>query len=327
MRRDLPGAPEIAASFDNISQTNHATVLSENGASVSTTEHLLAALWMNGISHCRIEIDGPEIPILDGSARDWQRLLDGAEIVEVKNESAAKSFSTNPKNENSINRIAEIIAPNADTEDAKYGSNFAKLGAKNRGAAEIIAEKKPDESDFSPSSTRLDNVNTENASLKNARPVFGLREAVWVESGASSVLALPCDHLRVSVFADFGLSYIAPTWFDGQLSREFFAREIASARTFTLEKWIEPLRAQGLIAGGSVENAIVLGENAPSSPLRFRDELARHKALDLLGDVALLCAPHGGILRAHFVAVRAGHSLHQMWMARCRETSALVRLN
>lgn len=252
-RTDLPDLPQIAASFENISRTVHATTLHENGASVSTTEHLLAALWMNSITHCRIELDGAEVPILDGSARDWQSLLEEAATVEV--------------------------------------------GAQ--------------------SSTRFG----------LPRPIFGLREAVYVEHEKSSVLALPSESLRVSVFADFGLDYLAPQLFDGTISAEFFAQEIAASRTFTLEKWIEPLRAQALIAGGSTENAIVLGETAPSSPLRFANELARHKALDLLGDIALMFAQNGGILRAHFVAVRAGHALHQAWMNQCLAQNALQRLN
>lgn len=253
VRTDLVGAPEIAASPAAISHTTHATTLQVDDASVSTTEHLLAALWMNGITHCRIELDGPEVPILDGSARDWCRLLADAGSV--------------------------AIAP--------------------------------------LSSTRSDKKN-------GSRPVWNLRAPVYVEIGNSSVLALPHDALRVSVWADFGRSYLAPQLFDAAISPEFFAREIAPARTFTLEEWIEPLRAQGLIRGGTTENAIVLGEAAPLMPLRFDDELARHKILDLLGDIALLCAPDGSFLNAHFIANCAGHALHQQWMMRCLHQHALV---
>lgn len=256
-RLDLPGAPEIAVKSDAISHTTHATTLQENGASVSTTEHLLAALWMCDITHCRVEVDGPEVPIWDGSARDWCRLIAAAGTVQVAQNAAATSTS----------------------------------------------------------STRSD-----------ARPIWALREPVFVENGTSSVLALPHHKLRASIFADFGRDYLEPQLFDITLSSAVFDEEIAPARTFTLEEWIEPLRAQDLIAGGTTENAIVLGKTAPSVPLRFPNELARHKALDLLGDMALLFAPDGGILRAHFVACRAGHGLHQQWMKRCIAQNALVRL-
>lgn len=253
-RVDLPGAPEIAASPEAISHTTHATTLQQNGALVSTTEHLLAALWMSGITHCRIELDGPEVPIWDGSARDWCRLLQDAGTVS--------------------------IAPHAGSSSTRNGE----------------------------------------------RPIYGLRAPVWVESGTSSVLALPHACLRVSVFADFGRSYLEEQLFDAVISPQLFNDDIASSRTFTLEEWIEPLRAQGLIRGGSTENAIVLGADAPLVPLRFSNELARHKALDLLGDIALMMAPEGGLLNAHFIANRAGHALHQKWMARCQEQKSLVRL-
>lgn len=260
VRRDLPDSPEIWAAPSQISDTTHATTLRCGEASLSTPEHLMAALWMSGITHCRIEIDGPEIPILDGSARDWCALLDNAGIKEI--------------------------------------------------------EAQSDESALS--------------STRKTRPIFGLRTPLLfqsrAESGDVSVFALPHDALRVSVFADFGRGYLASQLFDGEISTEFFRREIAAARTFALEEWVEPLRARGLIQGGTPENALILGRNAPLSPLRFSEELARHKALDLLGDIALLLAPSGGILRAHFIAMRAGHTAHHGWMKRCLEEKSLIRL-
>lgn len=264
VRTDLPGAPEVEASFAAISSTTHATTLCQGEASVSTTEHLLAALWMFGITHARIELDGPEVPILDGSALDWCRLLQEAAVVEVKS-----TLSAQP-----------------DEEKVPFGE----------------ADR-----------------------VSSARPRWALREPVLVESGNASVLALPHESLRISTFVDFRPEYLAPQLFDGVVSQEVFVQEIAPARTFTLEEWIEPLRAQGLIQGGSVENALVLGREAPFSALRFSNELARHKVLDLLGDIALLFAPDGGMVQAHFIALRAGHSLHRQWMARCREQNALVR--
>jgi len=265
VRTDLPGTPEVEASFAAISSTTHATTLCQGEASVSTTEHLLAALWMFGITHARIELDGPEVPILDGSALGWCRLLQEAAVVEVKS-----TLSAQPAGENvPFEKVADCVS--------------------------------------------------------SARPRWTLREPVLVESGNASVLALPHESLRISTFVDFRPEYLAPQLFDGVVSQEVFVQEIAPARTFTLEEWIEPLRAQGLIQGGSVENALVLGREAPFSALRFSNELARHKVLDLLGDIALLFAPDGGMVQAHFIALRAGHSLHRQWMVRCREQNALVR--
>jgi UDP-3-O-[3-hydroxymyristoyl] N-acetylglucosamine deacetylase len=82
-RLDLPSAPEVQAKLENVVATQHATVLESSGARVSTTEHLLAALWSGGITHARIELDGEEVPILDGSAQGWVESIAqaGREIV------------------------------------------------------------------------------------------------------------------------------------------------------------------------------------------------------------------------------------------------------
>ena len=74
-RVDLPHAPEVEADWRLVSHTVHATTLKNGEAEVSTTEHLLAALWMSGVTSCVIELDGPEVPILDGSGALWCELL------------------------------------------------------------------------------------------------------------------------------------------------------------------------------------------------------------------------------------------------------------
>jgi UDP-3-O-[3-hydroxymyristoyl] N-acetylglucosamine deacetylase len=91
------------------------------------------------------------------------------------------------------------------------------------------------------------------------------------------------------------------------LNLENFIKEIAPARTFGFLKDVPALRAQGLAAGGSLDNAVVLDEkNVISGPLRYPDEFVRHKILDLIGDLSLMGSP----LIGHFKAQRAGHSLH-----------------
>jgi UDP-3-O-[3-hydroxymyristoyl] N-acetylglucosamine deacetylase len=241
-RTDQGGA-RIRASWSQVTRTVHATMLEENGVSVLTTEHLLASLWAMDVTNCTVELDGPEVPILDGSAEGWCDLIRRAGVVEA--------------------------APRIE------------------------------------------------------RPVYTLDCPVWVEEGAGSVLALPHRELRVTVLAAFpGLE---PQAADNVVDAERFPTELAPARTFTLEEWIEPLRAQGLIQGGSTDNALVLTRGVPSAPYRFENELARHKALDVVGDIALLFAGDGGLLRAHFIATRAGHGLHRKWMEECMRLDALVR--
>jgi UDP-3-O-[3-hydroxymyristoyl] N-acetylglucosamine deacetylase len=94
---------------------------------------------------------------------------------------------------------------------------------------------------------------------------------------------------------------------------ESFRSCLARARTFCFERDIEPLRAMGLIRGGSLDNAIVLTDDGVmNGPLRFADEFGRHKALDLIGDLALAGLP----LLARVEAHKAGHSLHTQLVSR-----------
>jgi UDP-3-O-[3-hydroxymyristoyl] N-acetylglucosamine deacetylase len=92
---------------------------------------------------------------------------------------------------------------------------------------------------------------------------------------------------------------------------------LAPARTFCFRDEVEAILAAGLGAGGSLENALVLSEQGPSSPLRLPDEPVRHKALDLMGDLALI----GGRLLAHVIAVKAGHALHTAAAEQIRRTA------
>ena len=274
-RLDLPDAPRVPATLSCVSGTTHATTLQAGEACVATTEHLLAALWTSGITHCQIELDGPEVPILDGSAAGWCRLLQ-AVGTRVPDQSQANQSASNES-------APAGKAPGADARDAD--SVCARL------------------------------------------PVWGLREPVWVAQGDAFVLGLPHPELRVSVAVEYSPVYVGRQSFDAVITRELFEREIAPARTFTLPEWLEPLRAQGLIRGGSVDNAVVLSADGPSSPFRFVDEVARHKTLDVLGDIALLFGADGGRLHAHLIATRAGHGAHRLWMEECLRRDVLVRVD
>jgi len=252
VRADLPGAPGVEADIAHVSATTHATTLECGQARVQTVEHLLAALWASGLTHVEVELDAPEVPILDGSAAPWLELLERA---------GREEFS-------------------------------GSLGA---------------------------------------RPVARLQKPVWLEgAGGAQMLGLPLDAgeeaaFRLTVAVDFGVEGARAQTFDGFPSETFFWEEISSARTFTLESWLEPLRAQGLIRGGSLDNALLIqSDGTISPPLRFPNELARHKALDVVGDLALALCPTGARFAGHIVALRAGHGTHRDWLAQALASGALA---
>ncbi len=117
----------------------------------------------------------------------------------------------------------------------------------------------------------------------------------------------PADEFRVKCFVDFPHPLVGQQEIEMVVSQESFRQLLARARTFCFEREIEPLRAMGLIRGGSLDNAIVLtNDGVMNGPLRFADEFGRHKALDLIGDLALVGLP----LHARVIAHKAGHALH-----------------
>lgn len=225
VRVDLPGAPQIPARLAQVSQTLLSTELSNGDATVRTVEHLLAALSGLGVDNARIEIDGAEVPLLDGSAQNW------------------------------VESILQVgLIPQA----------------KQRSAREI-------------------------------------RQPIWLQDGDAFVAALPAAELRFTYGIDFELSAIGNQWHSWSPDQASFAKAIAPARTFGLAHQIEMLRQQGLIRGGSLENALVCSESGwLNPPLRFSNEPVRHKLLDLVGDLSLL----GNFPRAHFLAYKASHQLH-----------------
>ncbi len=225
VRIDLPDAPVIPADLMAVSPTRLSTELRVGAAAVRTVEHLLAALAGMGIDNARIEIDGPELPLLDGSAQSW----------------------------------VEAIA-----------------------AAGITAQRAE-------------------------RSQWQLSQPVWFQQGDAFVAALPAPELRFTYGIDFALSAIGNQWYSWSPSQESFATAVAPARTFGLAHQVEALRQQGLIQGGSLDNALVCDETGwLNPPLRFSNEPVRHKLLDLIGDLSLL----GNLPCAHFLAYKASHELH-----------------
>ena len=225
VRTDL-SSTEIPAAVSAVNQTRLSTQLGRpDGAQVRTVEHLLAALWSAGVDNARIEIDGPEVPLLDGSALEWSRQIQAVGTVE---------------------------------------------------------QAEP-------------------------RPARVLNEPVFVRDGDAYVMALPASELRFSYGIDFPMDAIGNQWHSWSASSGEFAELVAPARTFAMAHQIDGLRSQGLIKGGSLENALVCDQNGwLNPPLRFANEPARHKLLDLVGDLSLL----GVLPTMHVTAYRASHSLH-----------------
>ena len=143
--------------------------------------------------------------------------------------------------------------------------------------------------------------------LGAARQVRRLREAVWVGDGNAWAVAAPARgglSLAVGVEYEGTAAGRQALWI--RLSRGEFMRELAPARTFALREELEALRAKGIARGGSAENAFAVGRDGYSGPLRFPDEVVRHKMLDLVGDLALC----GERFEAQVTAVRPSHRMN-----------------
>ncbi|UBF27384.1 UDP-3-O-acyl-N-acetylglucosamine deacetylase [Kovacikia minuta CCNUW1] len=238
VRVDLPETPEIPASIEAVSQTALSTELTQGEARVRTVEHLLAALTGMGVDNARIELDGPEVPLLDGSAKEWVEAIAQAGIL--------------PQTE--------------------------------------------------------------------LRPLRTIHQPVWIRDQDAFVAALPATETRFTYGIDFELPAIGNQWHSwSPTGQATFETEIAPARTFGLLHQIDYLRQQGLIKGGSLDNALVCGSDGwLNPPLRFANEPARHKLLDLVGDLSLL----GEVPTAHFLAYKASHNLHTQLARSLKSLSA-----
>lgn len=139
------------------------------------------------------------------------------------------------------------------------------------------------------------------------RVAWQVDRPVWVREEDAFVMAMPANETRLTYGIDFELTAIGNQWFSWSPDTQSFADEVAPARTFGLAHQIEYLRQQGLIKGGSLANALVCDRDGwVNPPLRFENEPARHKLLDLIGDLSLL----GTLPKAHIMAYKASHQLH-----------------
>ncbi|SFN99072.1 3-hydroxyacyl-[acyl-carrier-protein] dehydratase /UDP-3-O-[3-hydroxymyristoyl] N-acetylglucosamine deacetylase [Chitinophaga sp. YR627] len=249
-RVDLAGQPVVKADVDYVVDTSRSTTLEHNGARVSTIEHIMAALVGTGVDNVHIEIDGPEIPIMDGSSYPFIQKIEEAGIAE---QDAKKIWYT------------------IDTNISFYD----------------------------------DKKNVE-------------------------MVALPAVDYRITCMIDFN-SPILGTQHANLNSLQDFKQEVAQCRTFVFLHELEYLISNNLIKGGDINNAIVIVDKAVSEEqlghlakvfnrehisvaqregilnniqLHYPNEPARHKLLDIVGDLALVGVP----IRAHIIANRPGHA-------------------
>jgi UDP-3-O-[3-hydroxymyristoyl] N-acetylglucosamine deacetylase len=142
--------------------------------------------------------------------------------------------------------------------------------------------------------------------LKIVRPIM-------ISRGDKRIALYPSEHFKVTYSISYDHPMLRHQSRTLRITEESFIEELAPARTFTFLKDVEMLRQNGLALGGSLDNAIVLGETGVlNNALRFEDEFVRHKILDAVGDLALVGYPVIGHLFAH----RAGHALHTEFAAK-----------
>ena len=151
-----------------------------------------------------------------------------------------------------------------------------------------------------------------------------VRRPVTVEQGSKRITILPADRflLTCDVFYDHPL--IGKQSLDMEVTPERYAQEIAPARTFGFAHELDQMRDMGLIRGASLENAVCFNRETVENPegLRFPDECCRHKALDLIGDLALIGKP----LLGHVIAERAGHAMHAALVSRIMSDPSLYEI-
>jgi UDP-3-O-[3-hydroxymyristoyl] N-acetylglucosamine deacetylase len=142
--------------------------------------------------------------------------------------------------------------------------------------------------------------------LTAPRRYMKILRPVQLASGDKRIAIYPSDHFKVSYTISFDHPVLRHQSRTERITEHSFAESIAPARTFGFLKDVEALRQHGLALGGSLENAIVIGDTGVLNALRFDDEFVRHKILDVVGDLALVGHP----LIGHVVAHRGGHALH-----------------
>ena len=259
-RIDLPGEPIIDAIAENVTETTRGTVLTKGEARVSTVEHAMAALFALGIDNCLMQVNGPEFPILDGSAK-------------------------------------------------YYVENIERIGIKEQNAE---------------------------------KDVFVIKSKIEIkdENTGSSIIILPDEKFSLNVLVHYNSDFLFNQYATLE-DMEDFKEEIASSRTFVFVRELEPLMHLGLIKGGDLDNAIVIYEREMQQdkfdqladllgiprmdakklgylnhkPLVWNNEPARHKLLDIIGDLALIGKP----LQGRIIATCPGHTINNKFARAMRK--------
>ena len=147
--------------------------------------------------------------------------------------------------------------------------------------------------------------------LAAPRRTIEILSPVEVKDGDKRIAVYPSKHFKVTYTISFDHPLLRHQEKTLDITEQVFVDEIAPARTFGFLKEVEMLRQRGQALGGSLDNAVVIGETGVLNALRFDDEFVRHKMLDAIGDLALLGAP----IRGHLVVQRGGHALHTAFAA------------
>ncbi|WP_018248162.1 UDP-3-O-acyl-N-acetylglucosamine deacetylase [Orenia marismortui] len=146
------------------------------------------------------------------------------------------------------------------------------------------------------------------------KKIHKIKEPIYVKEGDQSLVVLPDDELRISYTFVSNHPGLHDQFAEFVINEETYYNEIASARTFGFDHEIESLKEMGLALGGSLENAVLVGEDGPINELRFSNELVRHKILDIIGDIKL--APE---FTGHIIAIRSGHKLNSILSKKLKE--------
>jgi UDP-3-O-[3-hydroxymyristoyl] N-acetylglucosamine deacetylase len=165
------------------------------------------------------------------------------------------------------------------------------------------------------------------AGIKHSRKIrryFRIRRPVSVELGDKKITILPSDRFLLTCDVFFPHPLVGRQVLDIEVTPERYASEIAPARTFGFEYELDQMRNMGLIRGASLENAVCFDRETVLNPggLRYADECCRHKALDLIGDLALIGKP----LLGHVIAEKAGHAMHFALVNRIMQDPTLYEL-
>ena len=159
---------------------------------------------------------------------------------------------------------------------------------------------------------------------RRKRRYLRIRRPISVEDRGKRITILPDDAFRLTCDTNFDHPLVGRQSLEMEVTPEGYASEIAPARTFGFENELDQMRNMGLIRGASLANAVCFTPDSVLNPegLRFPDECCRHKALDLIGDLALIGKP----LLGHVIAERAGHAMHAALVARIMSDPSLYEI-